>query len=167
MGEVLQDVVTYGIGTIIVTALLCGLCPRLVLRLLLLAYPSEDPRRPELLAELSRVPYRERLIWVADQIPTALMDGLPERARRVRRVAKPEDPDLAVEASLDSVSQPLSPIVSIRFHGTLTEEGNFVMPNGMIPIAAKNGGTAWIFPPPAFSPEWWALKPPKRIVNRT
>ncbi|MFF1613402.1 hypothetical protein ACFVYA_37015 [Amycolatopsis sp. NPDC058278] len=162
MGDVLQDVVTYGIGTIIVTALLCGLCPRLVLRLLLLAYPSEDPRRPELLAELSRVPYRERLIWVADQIPTALMDGVPERvrARRVRRVAKPEGPDLAMEASLDSVSQPLSPIVYIQTHGTLTEDGKFVMPEGMIRVASKDGGSTWIFPPPAFSPEWWALRPP-------
>lgn len=87
MGEVLGDIATYGLGAICGAAVLCGLCPRLILRLMLLVYPRNDERRPELLAELSRIPYRERLMWVADQSVTAVFDGTLARlqARSHRR----------------------------------------------------------------------------------
>ncbi|MEU0791434.1 hypothetical protein ABZ342_15305 [Amycolatopsis sp. NPDC005961] len=85
MGEVLGDIATYGLGAVVGAAVLCGLCPRLILRLILLVYPRDDERRPELIGELERVPYRERLIWVADQTVTAVFDGIAARFRSRKR----------------------------------------------------------------------------------
>jgi len=100
MGELLTDIATYGFSTLIITALLCGLCPVLVLRLLLLLYPEGHERRAEWLLEISHVPYRERLIWVASLIPTAFFEAIPERARR--RVVSPPLPPPGEEVSLEN-----------------------------------------------------------------
>jgi hypothetical protein len=55
--------------------------PELVLRLLVLVYPRSAERRRELLGELGAMRRLERPLWVAEQIETALFDGLRERVR--------------------------------------------------------------------------------------
>jgi hypothetical protein len=69
--------------------LLFGFSPRLLVRILIRAWPADDPRRRELMAELGNVPYLERLWWVGEQVETALFDGLPARWRK-RRDARSE-----------------------------------------------------------------------------
>ena len=56
-----------------------GLAPGLVLRLIVLAFERDDPRRQEMLAELRTVPRWERPFWVAEQIEVALFEGGVER----------------------------------------------------------------------------------------
>jgi len=51
------------------------------LRLIVLAFDREDPRRQELLAELYAVPRVERPFWVAEQLEVALIEGLGYRLR--------------------------------------------------------------------------------------
>ncbi len=59
--------------------LVFGFAPRFVLRLIVLAFHRDDPRREELLAELHAVPRLERPLWVAEQLELALCDGIWER----------------------------------------------------------------------------------------
>ena len=54
-------------------------CPGAVLRLILLAFKRDDPRRTELLAELPHVPRMERPFWVFEQLEVALFEGLAGR----------------------------------------------------------------------------------------
>jgi len=68
--------------------LMFGVAPRLVLRLVLLAYPKNDPRRAELMAELRAIPRVERPVWVAEQIELALAEGLPRRFRALGKLKK-------------------------------------------------------------------------------
>jgi hypothetical protein len=56
-----------------------GFAPGAVLRLILLAFPKDDPRRKELLAEVYVVPRLERPFWVAQQLEVAIFEGLRER----------------------------------------------------------------------------------------
>jgi len=60
-----------------------GFAPGLLLRLIVLAFPKNHPRRAELRGELDNVPWFERPFWVADQMEVALFEGL--RSRLVRR----------------------------------------------------------------------------------
>jgi hypothetical protein len=45
-----------------------GFAPGAVLRLIVLAYPRDDPRRRELLGELYGVPWIERPFWVMGKL---------------------------------------------------------------------------------------------------
>ncbi|MCA1702817.1 MAG: hypothetical protein LC808_05920 [Actinobacteria bacterium] len=82
-----------------------GFAPRAVLRIVVLAWPSDHPRRQELLGELGAIDYWKRPIWLAEQLETAIFDGLHQRVRRrrVHRLApgrapnEPEDRDEAAE----------------------------------------------------------------------
>jgi len=65
--------------TFLVALLVFGFAPGAILRLIILAYEREDPRRQELLSELYHVPRIERPFWVAEQLETALFDGLRGR----------------------------------------------------------------------------------------
>jgi hypothetical protein len=56
--------------------LVFGLAPGLVLRVIVLAFPRDDPRRKELIAELYAVPRIERPFWVMEQLEVALCEGL-------------------------------------------------------------------------------------------
>jgi hypothetical protein len=47
-----------------------------LLRLLVLAFPRDDRRRRELLAELHAVPRIERPFWVLEQVEVALFEGI-------------------------------------------------------------------------------------------
>jgi hypothetical protein len=53
-----------------------GFAPGALLRLIVLAFPRDDPRRQELRAELYAVPRIERPFWVAEQLEVALFEGL-------------------------------------------------------------------------------------------
>jgi hypothetical protein len=56
--------------------LVFGFAPGAVLRLIVRAFPRDDPRRRELLAELYVVPRMDRPFWVFEQIELALFEGL-------------------------------------------------------------------------------------------
>jgi hypothetical protein len=60
-----------------------GFAPDLVLRLLSLAFWSDDPRRTEMRAELDAVPRWERPFWVLQHRGDDLLAG----TRQVRRIA--------------------------------------------------------------------------------
>jgi hypothetical protein len=60
-----------------------GFAPRAMLRLIVLAFPREDPRRDELLAELHVVSRWERPFWVIEQLEVALCEGACGRLIRV------------------------------------------------------------------------------------
>lgn len=53
-----------------------GFAPGAALRLIVLAFPREDPRRRELLAELYVVSRLDRPFWVAEQLEVALFEGI-------------------------------------------------------------------------------------------
>jgi hypothetical protein len=53
-----------------------GFAPGALLRLIVLAFPRDDPRRDELLAELYVVPRLERPVWVFEQMEVALFEGM-------------------------------------------------------------------------------------------
>src|SRR5688572_7359066 len=61
--------------------LVFGFAPRAVLRLIVLAFHRDDPRRHELLGEIYNVPRADRPFWVFEQLEVALSEGLAERIR--------------------------------------------------------------------------------------
>lgn len=65
--------------TLILALVAFGFAPGAALRLIVHAYPNDDPRRQELLAELYAVPRWERPFWVAQQLEVAVFEGLWER----------------------------------------------------------------------------------------
>ena len=62
--------------TFIIALTVFGFAPGAVSRLVVLAFPGDDPRREELIAELYAVPCIERPFWVAQQMEVALFEGL-------------------------------------------------------------------------------------------
>lgn len=60
----------------LIALLVFGFAPGAVLRLVVLSFHREDPRRRELLAELHAVPRIERPFWVFEQIEVALFEGI-------------------------------------------------------------------------------------------
>jgi len=77
MGELLDAIVNWRIGLVVL--LVFGFAPGVLLRLIVLAFHRDDPRRSELLAELYGVPWFERPLWVVEQLERALFEGLWER----------------------------------------------------------------------------------------
>jgi hypothetical protein len=61
---------------LLLAILLFGVAPGFLLRLIVKLYPVDDPRRQELTAELYSIKRRERPFFVAEQLETALFDGL-------------------------------------------------------------------------------------------
>lgn len=68
-----------GWSTFLIGLLVFGFAPGVVLRIVVLAFYPEDPRRNEILAELRAVPRLERPVWVAEMIEVALFEGLGSR----------------------------------------------------------------------------------------
>jgi hypothetical protein len=83
MAELLEAVVSW--PNMLLVLLVFGFAPGFCLRLIVLAYPRGDPRRSELIAELYAVPRIQRPLWVAEQLETALFEGLPHRLSPVLR----------------------------------------------------------------------------------
>jgi hypothetical protein len=75
--ELLEFIVNWRTGLIVL--LVFGFAPGAVLRLIVLAFHRDDPRRGEMLAELHGVPRWERPIWVVEQLEVALFEGVWER----------------------------------------------------------------------------------------
>ena len=70
------------------TFVLAGAAPGFLLRLLVRIYPKDHARRRELIAELYTVPYKEQLLFVAQQLELAVTEGVPARWRRRRSARK-------------------------------------------------------------------------------
>ncbi len=85
MTELLHTVASW--PSLLLVVLVFGFAPGFCLRLLVLAYPRSDPRRTELIAELYTVPRIQRPLWVAEQLETALFEGVPHRLAAVLRWA--------------------------------------------------------------------------------
>ncbi|HKR49790.1 MAG TPA: hypothetical protein VJT72_09470 [Pseudonocardiaceae bacterium] len=85
MTELLHTVASW--QGLLLIVLVFGFAPGFCLRLLVLAYPRNDPRRTELIAELYTVPRIQRPLWVAEQLETALFEGVPHRLAAVRQWA--------------------------------------------------------------------------------
>ncbi|HUC21323.1 MAG TPA: phospholipase D-like domain-containing protein [Streptosporangiaceae bacterium] len=77
MGSVITQVIAW--PTLLVSLLIFGFAPSAVLRMIVLAFRRDDPRRTELLAELPHVPRIERPFWVCEQLEVALFEGLAGR----------------------------------------------------------------------------------------
>ncbi len=75
--ELLHAIVSW--QTFLVALVVFGFAPGALLRLIVLAFPRDDPRRRELLAELHAVPRLERPFWVIEQLEVALFEGVWER----------------------------------------------------------------------------------------
>jgi hypothetical protein len=74
---------------LVLALLVFGFAPGLLLRLIVLIFPKDDPRRAELHGELYSVPRFERPFWVAEQMEVALFEGLRSRlARRGNRASE-------------------------------------------------------------------------------
>lgn len=72
------------VRTLLVAIGIFGLAPGIVLRLIVRSYPKGHPRREELVAELYAIPMGVRPFWVAQQLETAVFEGLPTRWRAWR-----------------------------------------------------------------------------------
>lgn len=94
MSDVLVEVVKGGwpiLGFVMVvfacTLAIFGLLPGVVTRLLARIYPTFDPRRLEMIAELYAVPRWDQPWWVAQQTERALHEGISARVKE-RRTAR-------------------------------------------------------------------------------
>jgi hypothetical protein len=65
--------------TLLIALVVYGFAPGAVLRVVVLAFHRDDPRRMELLAELHAVPRVERPFWVFEQLEVALFEGAWDR----------------------------------------------------------------------------------------
>jgi hypothetical protein len=77
VGDLINALISW--PAFLVVLLVFGFAPGALLRLIVLAFPKDDPRRQELRAELYAVPRIERPIWVVEQLEVALFEGLGER----------------------------------------------------------------------------------------
>lgn len=77
MSELFDAVLSW--PTFVAALFVFGFAPGAVLRLIVLAFHHDDPRRRELIAELYAVPRLQRPVWVAEQLEVALFEGLGER----------------------------------------------------------------------------------------
>jgi hypothetical protein len=87
VGELFDAIVSW--QAFLVALLVFGFAPGALLRLFVLAFRRDDPRRRELLSELHAVPRLERPFWVFEQLEVALFEGLWQRVagRTVRYFA--------------------------------------------------------------------------------
>lgn len=75
-----------GLTSVLTFVLVFGVAPGLFLRLLVLIYPRDDPRRRELVAQLYTLGRVERLLFVGEQFETALFEGTRQRLANLRRM---------------------------------------------------------------------------------
>jgi DNA-binding transcriptional MerR regulator len=82
MPSLLVQIVSW--PTLGISLVVFGFAPGAVLRLIILAFPRDDPRRRELHGELYAVPWISRPFWVIQQLEVGLFEGLPSRFTRWR-----------------------------------------------------------------------------------
>lgn len=115
MGEVITAFTSW--PSLLLVIFIFGFAPGFALRLLLKIYPLDDPRRRELLSELYAVPRLERPFWVAEQLETALLEGIPLRARYVKHKRGQQQIERAIEIlrrQMTPWSSPSSPFSSMH-----------------------------------------------------
>ncbi|GAB3148248.1 hypothetical protein GCM10027058_08540 [Microbacterium neimengense] len=75
---------------VIIGLVVFGVMPVLAAKLMSLAFPKDDPRRPEMAAEVYSVPRWERPVWVGEQVGRIFIEAVPARMslrfRFVRRL---------------------------------------------------------------------------------
>lgn len=98
--ELLDAIVAW--RTFLVALVVFGFAPGALLRLIVLAFPRDDPRRRELLAELPTVARTERPFWVFEQLEGALVEGIGERVVRVatRRITRRWHPEVLIHRGI-------------------------------------------------------------------
>ncbi len=64
---------------LLVACVVFGFAPGAALRLIVLGFREDDPRRRELLAELRTIPRLDRPFWVFEQLELALLEGVSGR----------------------------------------------------------------------------------------
>jgi hypothetical protein len=103
MGAVIFHVISW--PTLGCALLVWGFAPGAVLRLIVLLYPRDHPRRRELIGELHAHPRIERPFWVAEQLETALFGGLyPRIARHLHRLTASSSQPQTTEVSAASLA---------------------------------------------------------------
>ena len=115
--ELLQ---TAGLGLVLLSILVFGVAPGLVLRTLVLIYPKDDPRRRDLVADLYDVPFLERPLFVGQQVETVLFEGVPQRLRsvtRARRIAGRPDADPPAPPPAPNATGPADPPLQCALPG--------------------------------------------------
>lgn len=83
-----------------VALLVFGFAPSTVLRLTVMLFPRDDPRRRELLGELYAVPQIERPFWVIEQLEVGLFEGLRSRFATRRRAVLAKQADIPVAVNI-------------------------------------------------------------------
>jgi hypothetical protein len=83
MAELFEMVASW--RSLLFVVVVFGFAPGFLLRLLVKIYPKNDPRRQELVAQLYLLGRLERLLYVGEQLETVLFEGVPARARALRR----------------------------------------------------------------------------------
>lgn len=118
MASLLETVASW--RSLLLVLLVFGFAPGFCLRLIVLAYPPDHPRRRELLAELYAVPTHLRPLWVAMQLEVALFEGLGDRgsaALRRRRERRYESRRSEVPAGAtgapDGAPPPSGPVMFV------------------------------------------------------
>jgi hypothetical protein len=71
-----------------VTIVVAILVPRLTIRCIAAAYPHDDPRRHELIAEVYALPWLRGAGFVFGQFATVLVDAIPARRKGTTRQKK-------------------------------------------------------------------------------
>lgn len=106
--------------TLLVALLVFGFAPGALLRLIVLAFRRDDPRRRELLAELHTVPHMDRPFWVLEQLEVALFEGVwrgitTAAMGRVisRQLSSSDVAPSRLRRVLAWVSVPLAPLVAL------------------------------------------------------
>lgn len=95
-----MELLSYGAPTILLALLVFGFAPGLALRLIVLLFRKDDPRRRELVAELYAVPRWDQPFWVAQHLELALMEALLDRAWLARNSLPARFPLPVVDASI-------------------------------------------------------------------
>jgi hypothetical protein len=93
VADLLDAIVSW--RTFLIALLVFGFAPGILLRVIILAFRRDDPRRSELLAELYAVPRLERPFWVVEQLEVALFEGIRERLAAIFRRTTPKVTDVA------------------------------------------------------------------------
>ncbi len=134
-----------------------GFAPGALLRVIVLAFRRDDPRRRELLAELPHVPRLERPFWVFEQLEVALFEGLlgrsAERIRSKRRNGGRFASFSATESYQTATWRWLSQILTgnggaYGVYGPRGSGKSWLLQRA-IHAAAAAGGTGLLFPCPS------------------
>jgi len=99
--------------------LVYGFAPGALLRLIVLLYPCDHPSRRELIGELYAYPRAKRPFWVAEQLETALFEGLYSRiARRLHRspAISSQPQTMRVRAIPVAIAYPIDDIETLEAH---------------------------------------------------